>query len=167
MKKILMLLVCTSLIFAEYNRKNWKHWTKNTRAEVLEEEKIKDSFWVCKFTGDTITTARELDIDHLVPLKEAYLSGANKWSMKKKSEYANYMVNKNHLVAVSAGANRSKGAKDPSKWVPKINQDWYIREWIKVKSDWNLKYDAEELRFISTYINHSEKEKSYFRPDRK
>jgi hypothetical protein len=157
-----MFLILATLVFSEYNRKNWKHWTKDCRNKVLQEEIINDSFWVCVFTGDTVYNKSELDIDHLVPLKEAYESGASKWSMKKKEAFANYLSNPNHLVAVKASANRSKGAKDPSKWMPDINKDWYVKEWIKVKTEWDLKYDKSEKQYIHTYITHSEKPRSYF-----
>lgn len=117
---------------------------------------------MCPFTGDTITRSRRVDIDHLVPLKEAYLSGADTWSPEKKEAYANYLGNPNHLVAVSASANRSKGAKDPSEWMPEINQDWYIREWIRVKTEWALSYDSAEILFITNFIKASDRPRSYF-----
>ena len=70
-----------------------------------------------------------LDVDHVVPLKEAYLSGARHWSQSRKRHYANFLQNKDHLIAVYRGANRSKGAKDIAQWLPP-NKDYhkvYIR----------------------------------------
>lgn len=62
--------------------------------------------------------ARDLDIDHLVPLKNARDSGGWAWSLDRKKEYANYLGEPDHLIAVTSGANRSKGAKGPDEWRP-------------------------------------------------
>lgn len=139
-----------------YNRDDWGDWIDedkdglNTRHEVLAREslikplisnnRVISGKWYDKFTGKYFTNARDLDIDHLVPLKNAYESGASNWSKEKKNEYYNYMKNENHLIAVSKGANRSKGDKSPVEWLPpnKEYQCEYIREWYKIKTDWGL-----------------------------
>jgi len=151
----------------DYNRKNWTHWSDedqdgvNTRQEVLIEESVPESlvilavsgkkikivkgFWVCPFTGDTITNPRELDVDHLVPLKHAYEHGAKRWSKKKKKEFANYLKDPDHLVAVKASANRQKGAKHPGEWMPKVNRGWYVNSWHNIKRKWKLEIDMDEI----------------------
>uniref|UniRef100_UPI003F4B976E GmrSD restriction endonuclease domain-containing protein n=1 Tax=Brachyspira catarrhinii TaxID=2528966 RepID=UPI003F4B976E len=139
-----------------YNRDDWGDWADedndglNTRHEVLAREslvkpvisnnKVISGKWYDKFTGKYFTNAKDLDIDHLVPLKNAHISGASNWSKEKKNEYYNYMKNENHLVAVSKGANRSKGDKSPVEWLPP-NEEYqceYVREWYKIKTDWGL-----------------------------
>ncbi|WP_300756901.1 HNH endonuclease family protein [uncultured Brachyspira sp.] len=139
-----------------YNRDDWGDWIDedkdglNTRHEVLAREslikpvisnnRVISGKWYDKFTGKYFTNAKDLDIDHLVPLKNAYESGASNWSKEKKNEYYNYMKNKNHLIAVSKGANRSKGDKSPVEWLPP-NEEYqceYVREWYKIKTDWGL-----------------------------
>ncbi|MDA0022788.1 HNH endonuclease family protein [Brachyspira hyodysenteriae] len=139
-----------------YNRDDWGDWADedndglNTRHEVLAREslvkpiisnnRVISGKWYDKFTGKYFTNARDLDIDHLVPLKNAHISGASNWSKEKKNEYYNYMKNENHLVAVSKGANRSKGDKSPVEWLPP-NEEYqceYVREWYKIKTDWGL-----------------------------
>ncbi|MEI0509904.1 GmrSD restriction endonuclease domain-containing protein [Brachyspira intermedia] len=139
-----------------YNRDDWGDWADedndglNTRHEVLAREslvkpvisnnRVISGKWYDKFTGKYFTNAKDLDIDHLVPLKNAHISGASNWSKEKKNEYYNYMKNENHLVAVSKGANRSKGDKSPVEWLPpnKEYQCEYVREWYKIKTDWGL-----------------------------
>ncbi|WP_295160934.1 HNH endonuclease family protein [uncultured Brachyspira sp.] len=139
-----------------YNRNDWGTWTDednnglNTRHDVLARESLTKpvisnkrvilGVWYDKFTGKYFTNAKDLDIDHLVPLKNAHLSGASNWSEKKKNEYYNYMKNGSHLIAVSKGANRSKGDKSPVEWLPpnKEYQCEYIRKWYKIKNDWGL-----------------------------
>ena len=72
--------------------------------------------WYGAFTGAYVDTPGDLDIDHLVPLKNAHDSGGSAWSSAKKEDYANYLGDSDHLIAVTKGANRSKGAKRPEEW---------------------------------------------------
>ncbi|WP_300369626.1 DUF1524 domain-containing protein [Brachyspira sp.] len=140
----------------KYNRDDWGNWIDedgdglNTRHEVLAREslikptisnnKVISGKWYDKFTGKYFTNARDLDIDHLVPLKNAHTSATSNWSKEKKNEYYNYLKNENHLIAVSKSVNRSKGDKSPVEWLPP-NEEYqceYVREWYKIKTDWGL-----------------------------
>ena len=143
-------------IGGEYNREDWGNWIDedgdglNTRHEVLAEEslikpvisnnKVVSGKWFDKYTGKYFTNPSDLDIDHLVPLKNAYISGASNWSKKKKSRYYNYLKSDNHLIAVSKSANRNKSDKSPVDWLPP-NEEYqceYVREWFKIKTAWGL-----------------------------
>jgi hypothetical protein len=111
--------------------------------------------WVDPYTGRTFTSPKKLDVDHVVPLKEAHDSGSWKWSREKKKQFANYLKHENHLIAVYASASRKKGAKDPAEWVPS-NKDFlkdYARIWIKVKVDWGLSADRAELRALKQILD--------------
>ena len=129
---------------APYDRDNWRHWTdadgdcQNARHEVLVAEslvavtfktnnecQVVTGEWVGAFTGTTVTDPSSLDIDHFVPLANAWKSGAWAWDEDKKEEYANYLDDPHHLIAVTASANRSKGAWGPERtgnplWSPSI-----------------------------------------------
>ena len=143
-------------IGGEYNREDWGNWIDedgdglNTRHEVLAEEslikpvisnnKVVSGKWFDKYTGKYFTNPSDLDIDHLVPLKNAYISGASNWSKKKKNRYYNYLKYDNHLIAVSKSANRNKSDKSPVDWLPP-NEEYqceYVREWFKIKTAWEL-----------------------------
>ncbi|MFF7551180.1 DUF1524 domain-containing protein [Streptomyces canus] len=63
--------------------------------------------------------ARALDIDHLVPLAEAWESGASTWTAKERETYANDLDDPRALIAVSATSNRSKPDQDPATWTPR------------------------------------------------
>ena len=110
--------------------------------------------WHDPYTGRVFTDPSMLDVDHVVPLKEAFDSGAKNWSKQKKRQYANFLQNKDHLIAVYRGANRSKGAKDPAEWLPP-NKDYhkvYIRIWIEIKKQWGLEFDPKETKVIQSLV---------------
>lgn len=151
---------------AAYERKDWRHWIDedlnclSTRDEVLKAEsvvkakisrcRVVGGEWHDPYTSNVIVNPGELDIDHMVPLKEAHLSGGASWSLEKKERYANDLKLSSTLIAVSSGANRSKGAQDPAQWMPD-NADYhceYIRAWKEVKDKWGLRMDPKETKKV-------------------
>ena len=142
-----------------YDRDDWKHWVdedrdcQNTRHEVLIDESLaKVAFktdrkcqvamgeWFDPYTGETVTDATRLDIDHMIPLKNAHNSGGWAWDKSRKAAFANEMSYADHLVAVTASANRKKGAKGPEAWKPTNKGYWcdYAVDWVRIKTDWDL-----------------------------
>jgi len=122
---------------AAYNREDYlPRWAdadrdcQNTRQEVLITEshvavtldnrgcRVISGQWHDPYTGRVFTDPRKLDIDHLVPLKEAHDSGAASWSQPRKRAYANDLSYPEALIAVYNGANRAKGPRDPASWLP-------------------------------------------------
>jgi len=106
--------------------------------------------WLDLYTGHTYENPSELDIDHVVSLYEAHISGAMEWTQADKRQYSNNLTNPNVLIAVSKGANRSKGRRDPANWMPLNNAFHceYISIWLDVKTQFNLEMDDEESVFI-------------------
>ena len=159
-------LVLTQNLKSGYHRKNWKHWIDadknclNTRHEVLKEEslisvhikncKVIMGKWYDPYTHKYFHNPQKLDIDHFVPLKEAYLSGGSAWSPIQKQIFANDLKNKIALIAVNRSSNRSKGARDPSEWLPpnKSFHCEYIRRWKRIKAIYKLGMDKKEKRFV-------------------
>ena len=98
------------------------------------------------YSGMEVTEATKLDIDHMVPLSNAHRSGGWEWDADRKREYANNLDNSYHLIAVTASANRSKGAKGPEEWQP-LDQSYgcqYATDWVLIKSNWSLSVTAAE-----------------------
>jgi len=141
---------------------------QNTRQEVLIAEshvpvtlgprgcRVIAGQWHDPYTGRTFTNPRRLDIDHVVPLKEAHESGAASWDQSRKRAFANDLANANSLIAVYRGANRSKGARDPASWLPR-NQAYhcaYARAWKQVKNRWGLSMDSEEAEAIQEVLSN-------------
>lgn len=152
-----------------YDRSFFKHWIdedKNgcdTRAEVLISEavvkpkkdkkcKLTGGKWLSAYDGKFVTNASQLDVDHLVPLAEAWRSGAWAWTPKQRQDYANDLIDKRALIAVTLTTNRSKGDQDISDWVPKVDPCGYVQNWIAIKIRYSLTYDAKEAKSLYSYF---------------
>ena len=152
-----------------YSRSAFKHWIDadkdgcNTRAEVLiEEATVKPRIgkkcvltggkWLSPYDNKVTTKFSDLDIDHLVPLAEAWRSGAWAWSSAQRQAFANDLTESRALVAVSLSLNRSKGDKDVANWLPKVNICQYFESWIIVKKKYSLTVDLNEAQRINVAI---------------
>lgn len=149
-----------------YDRDLFDHWSDldrdgcDTRREVLirdsRVEPVRDpgrtcwivsGLWYSYYDDRWVQAPSSLDIDHLVPLAEAWDSGAHSWSPGRREEFAN---DEGALVAVTSGSNRSKGARDPAEWMPP-NDDFtchYLSAWIATKARWALTVDRRESDFL-------------------
>jgi len=177
---ILLLLLLSPFLmssfkpYVAYDRSLYRHWIdadrdcQNTRAEVLIRDdddqdvqfktakrcRVVAGTWHGPYTGQTFHQAPELDIDHVVPLKNAHLSGAWTWDRARRKKYANYLGYRNHLLAVSASENRRKGAKGPDKYLPPnvAFHCEYVRSWLKIKKRWGLGIPRPELKAIKNVL---------------
>ncbi|KRV48376.1 hypothetical protein AQ490_25540 [Wenjunlia vitaminophila] len=75
--------------------------------------------WYSWYDDATITSARGIDIDHMVPLAEAHDSGGYPWTAQRRQAYANDLGDDRALAAVSARSNRRKADQDPTDWPPR------------------------------------------------
>ncbi len=154
-----------------YDRALFKHWVdanKNgcdTRAEVLIIESRKkvtrqgkctivSGDWLSIYDNTVVKAGSKLDVDHLVPLAEAWRSGASSWTASSREAFANDLSLSYALVAVSASSNRSKGDKDPASWLPKYSPSVckYVGSWIAVKYRWGLTIDPQELLALTSKL---------------
>ena len=143
-----------------YSRDKFPHWhivsgTCDTREQVLKRDGIGvavDSScqpttgrWYSVYDATYVETSSGVDIDHIVPLAEAWKSGASGWTTAKREEFANNLTIA-QLIAVSASSNRSKGDSDPSEWKPTNTSVHciYTREWIWVKYTYGLSLQSAE-----------------------
>jgi len=150
-----------------YSRTKFRHWSDldkngcNTRNDVIIQEAlvkpkvdkgckiVKDTGrWLSAYDGVTVTNFSGLDVDHMVPLAEAWDSGANLWDTARREVYANDVGDPVSLIAVTATTNRSKSDQDPAEWLPAKDVCTYIRNWIQVKVRWSLTVDENELKVI-------------------
>ena len=141
----------------------------NTRAKVLiRDSEIPVTFrgnskcivdsgrWADPYTGTVKTLAKDIQIDHVVPLKEAYLAGAWKWPKAKRCLYANFMNNTFHLMSVDGHENMSKSDETPADYMPPNTQFAcnYLEDWLKIKLIWNLRLSPREGESIKSYVEH-------------
>lgn len=103
------------------------------------------------FDGYTTDDPGELDVDHLVPLAEAWRSGASTWDGPRRLAFANDVDQPGALIAVTAASNRSKGDKDPAGWQPSNTDAWcdYVTAWVTTKLQWQLTADEAEALALS------------------
>lgn len=149
-----------------YDRDAWGGWIDadgdgmDTRQEVLFAESeippatnrnatvVLSGRWTDPYTGAVVTDPLRLDVDHVVPLAEAHASGGWAWTDEQRAAYANDLDDPQHLIAVTASVNRSKGAKDPAHWLPVVGVCRYLFDWMRVKRRWALTYDDAEAQAI-------------------
>ena len=126
---------------------------QDTRAEVLVLESrtvvtfttpasctVAGGEWIDPWSGTVTTSARALDVDHTVPLANAWRSGAWAWTAAQRVAYANDLADAGHLIAIPLGENRSKGDDGPEGWRPPARASWcaYAQTWTSIKARWGL-----------------------------
>ncbi|MFI5867329.1 HNH endonuclease family protein [Streptomyces sp. NPDC051546] len=109
--------------------------------------------WVSVYDGITVTDAGKLDIDHMVPLANAWRSGAGSWTAQRRKEFANDLT-RPQLLAVSAATNRGKGDQGPEDWQPPAKAYWctYATAWTNVKSSYQLTVTEAEKKKLTEML---------------
>jgi hypothetical protein len=160
---------------AGYKRSDYKHWSDldgngcSTREDVLIAEsrtntqvdgygcKVIAGDWYSPYDDKFYSDPADIQIDHVVSLKEAHDSGAWSWSAAKREQYANDVSDGRHLIAVKGSENQSKSDKDPSNWIPR-NKAYlctFLADWVAIKSKWKLSMDTSEWGRIKNLLNAS------------
>ncbi|MBA9006352.1 MULTISPECIES: HNH endonuclease family protein [Thermomonospora] len=154
---------------SSYDRSLFPHWitisgTCNTRETVLKRDGVNvvtdsacyptSGSWYSPYDGATWYQASDVDIDHMVPLAEAWSSGAHAWTTSQRQQYANDLGGP-ELWAVTDDVNQAKGDKDPAEWQPPraAFRCTYARAWIQVKWYWNLSVDSAEKSALTAMLN--------------
>lgn len=110
--------------------------------------------WVSPYDAKLLTTPGLVDIDHVVPLKEAWDSGAFAWSAERRAAFANDVTDARTLVAASMASNQDKGDADPSTWLPVDHAAWcpYLASWLAIKARWSLAMDPSEYGRVGNLL---------------
>jgi hypothetical protein len=151
-----------------YNRSLFPTWdtisgTCNTRETVLKRDgtgvvvnsacSAVSGTWYSPYDGATWTAAADLDIDHVVPLKNAWESGAWAWTTPRRESYANDLTDP-QLIAVTDNVNQAKGDKSPDAWKPSRTSYHctYARMWVRVKYVWALTVTSAEKTALASML---------------
>ena len=151
-----------------YSRARFPHWIDqgggcNTRDLVLKRQgqgvvatapcKITHGTWLSPYDNRTYTDPQKVDVDHVVPLANAWRSGANAWTETRRQDFANDLTHP-QLLAVAVAQNRAKGDQDPSQWKPPNHDYWcrYAEDWIAVKHFWALTVTAAEKTALTDML---------------
>jgi len=143
-----------------YSRDKYPHWIDqgdscNTREVVLKRdgdgvETGSDCYptsgtWKSPYDGGTWSDPSDVDIDHMVPLGNSWVSGAKEWTNAERQAFANDLTNP-QLFAVTDNVNQSKSDRAPDEWRPPLESYWceYSTDWIEVKHHYELTITTEE-----------------------
>jgi hypothetical protein len=162
------LVVVPEGSMAGYSRELFPHWitvtgTCNTRETVLRRDgsgvvvdgscRATSGSWFSEYDAVTLTTASSVDIDHVVPLAEAWRSGGSSWTTSRRQTFANDLAAP-QLIAVSAASNRAKSDQDPSTWRPRAAYACtYSKLWIGSKHAWGLRLQSTEKSALQAMLN--------------
>jgi hypothetical protein len=152
-----------------YSRDLFPHWITisgacNTRETVLRRDGtdvVVDSScaavsgsWFSPYDGATWTAASDIDIDHIVPLAEAWRSGASSWTTNRRQGFANDLGGP-QLIAVTDNVNQAKGDQDPSTWQPPRTsyRCTYSKMWIRTKHRWGLRLQSSERSALQVMLD--------------
>ncbi|MEU5049529.1 DUF1524 domain-containing protein [Streptomyces sp. NPDC021096] len=109
--------------------------------------------WRSEYDNRTMHDPLHMDVDHIVPLRHAWGSGANTWSAAKRQEFANDLTATPQLIVVSTWSNRRKGDKAPDKWLPPGGECLYSQAWIAVKDYYGLSVTEAEKNKLQLVLN--------------
>ncbi len=163
------LTVAAEANAGSYDRDLFPHWITvsgscNTRETVLKRDGTNvvtnsscastSGRWFSPYDGATWSAASDVDIDHIVPLAEAWRSGASYWTTTKRRSFANDLT-RPALIAVTDNVNQAKSDSDPAEWVPPVTsyRCTYAKMWIATKYYWNLTLQSSEKLALQSLLN--------------
>ncbi len=162
------LVVAAPRSMSGYSRARFPHWAQqghrcDTRETVLARDgravrrdaecRAVSGAWHSLYDGKDLKAASEVDIDHIVPLANAWRSGADAWDTERRKAFANDLTHP-QLLTVSAGSNRAKGDQSPDQWQPPDTAAWcvYGRAWTSVKSTYGLTVTNDERAMLTKML---------------
>ncbi|MFF5923999.1 DUF1524 domain-containing protein [Streptomyces flavochromogenes] len=138
----------------------------DTRSEVLLSEAVDapttgagcaltGGRWTSYYDGQNVSDPAALRVDHLVPLSEAWESGASGWTASRRERFANDQGATATLVAVTARSLQDKAGRDPAGWVPSDAARYcrYVGEWVSTKLRWGLSADKDEVEALKLFAD--------------
>ena len=151
-----------------YSRDKFPHWIDqgnscNTREIVLKRDGTNvqvgsdcyptSGTWTSPYDGATWSSPSDVDIDHVVPLADAWRTGASSWTQAQRQAYANDLSDP-QLIAVTDNVNQAKGDKSPDQWKPPSVGYWctYAKMWVAVKYKFKLTVNSAEKSALTDML---------------
>lgn len=91
-----------------------------------------------------------LQIEHIVAVAEAYLSGMCSMSAARKREFA---TDVDSVTFAYSCVNGQKGDRDAASWVPAENRCWFSRKAIEIKDKYEMAVDEAEYLALRGIVN--------------
>ena len=137
---------------------------RTTRHEVLQQEGTRVTWssrgctvtggtWRSFYDGRTYTGPSQVQIDHLVPVSEAWDSGAHLWSRARRVAFYNDLGVGYALNPIPGSLNQAKGDRGPEAWMPPANRCRYVEVWTAMKHRWGLRVDSAERAALVRYAD--------------
>ncbi|GAB3483098.1 uncharacterized protein DUF1524 [Amycolatopsis cihanbeyliensis] len=168
-ERLAELVVAPRGSISGYDRDRFPHWSAvsgncNTRETVLRRdgEDVRagadcsptSGEWTSPYDGATWTDPSDVDIDHLVPLAQGWVSGARSWTDERRERFANDL-DRPQLKAVTDNVNQSKSDQAPDEWKPPLEAQWcaYSSDWIVVKHHYQLTITTAEREALTQMLD--------------
>ena len=101
-----------------------------------------------EYSRENLRVDSDTTIDHIVPLKEAWESGASRWAAERRSKFANDTDN---FRITSRAINAKKGDLPVdrfSDWAPaKVNRCSFAEQYATIKRKYGLSFTKAEVRY--------------------
>ncbi|MFG2437907.1 DUF1524 domain-containing protein [Streptomyces sp. NPDC048508] len=110
--------------------------------------------WYSAYDDKTVTVVADATIDHMVPLAEAWRSGADTWTAKQRKAFGNDLKDPQLLIA-SESSNSSKSDSGPADWKPTNHAFWctYGKDYTHIKAVFKLTTTNDEKTALSSMID--------------
>ena len=117
---------------------------------------VRSGRWVSAWDQSIWTDPARLVVTQLVPLQEAWQSGAWAWSDQRRNAFVNDLSDQRSLAIVTDSLDQSRADRDPAGWLPPTGGQVcrYIANWLSIKARWGLTMDSAESSRISAVLNN-------------
>lgn len=132
-----------------------QEWLSDVIIAAPHECSVESGWFVDPYTGHYIEflrgpeTSKEVHVDHVVALADAWRKGAAEWSPPQAQEFANDPLN---LIPTQGWVNEAKGADDAASWMPHNEGFWcsFAVQQVLVKDKYDLGVtDAEVAKLLA------------------
>lgn len=126
-----------------YDREAFGDFTDETYAHVVARAAQRD-----QWTGQPLTPDDRPQVDHIVPVHEAFCSGL------PQAAWTAFYNDADNLLLTAGKVNAGKSDKEPGQWAaPTFEaQCRFAATWVAVKTKWGLTADVDEVGRLNHII---------------